>query len=264
MNKERLLKINNGYNFRELGGYKTRDGHTIRWGRLIRSGALNRLTAVDEQVLAQLPVKVVIDLRGQPEVNAAPDRVPTTATYHHLPVFNVDVTNASRSDAEVAKEMQVVGNGFRHMLVEYDQMVKAPTAKHAYREMFRLLLANEDGATLFHCTAGKDRTGFGAFLILTALGVPQATIFDDYLLTNQATATFRKTWLASLRDTDQDLGNLDAVIKNRSDMIKAYREYLEHAVATVNQVAGSPQRYLTDYLGLTTGDLIDLRRLYLQ
>lgn len=263
MKQERLLAINNGYNFRELGGYETTTGQTIKWGRLIRSGALGRLDENDQALLSNIPVTVDIDFRSQPEVNAMPDQVPATATYHHLPVFDTDVTNVSRRDKEIAQKMQVAGNGFEHMKMEYGQMAQIPSAKRAYQQMFKLLLANENGATLFHCTAGKDRTGFGAFLIMTALNVPRETIFNDYLLTNDATADFRKKWLKQLRNTQEDMGNLDAVIQNRSDMLSAYRGYLENALKVVNQIAGSPENYLTDYLGLSQSDLADLRRLYL-
>lgn len=263
MTHQRLLAIKNGYNFRELGGYETTTGQTIKWGRLIRSGGLGRLDNNDEQLLSNVPVTVDIDFRSKPEVAANPDQVPPTADYYNLPVFDIDVTNASRSDEEIAKKMQEVGNGFEHMKMEYGQMAKIPSAKHAYQQMFHLLLTNESGATLFHCTAGKDRTSFGAFLIMTALGVPRETIFKDYLLTNEVTAKFRDQWLKQLRNTTKNLGNLDAVVKNRGDMIAAYREYLENAIKVVDQLAGSPENYLTDYLGLSKGDITDLRRLYL-
>ena len=115
MTQQRLLPIKHGYNFRDLGGYQTSDGHTVKWHRLIRSGALNNLDEQDQEALVAIPVTVDIDLRSKPEITAAPDRVPRTAKYYHLPVFSIDVTNASRSDEEVAREMQEVGNGYRHM-----------------------------------------------------------------------------------------------------------------------------------------------------
>lgn len=263
MNKKRLLPIKSGHNFRELGGYQTMNGRTIKWDRLIRSGSLSQLNTHDQQVLAQIPVTIDIDFRSEPEIMAAPDQVPTTADYHHLPVFATDVTNASRSDREIAQAMQQTGNGFRHMLLEYRRMAKIPSAKQAYQTMFQLLLTNESGAALFHCTAGKDRTGFGAFLILTALGVPHETIMNDYLMTNSATADFRRAWLENARTHAEGFGNVDAVIANRRDLISVHREYLEAAIQTVDQLAGDPRHYLTDYLGLSSSDLKTLRHLYL-
>lgn len=263
MTQQRLLPINHGYNFRDLGGYSTKDGHTVKWNRLIRSGALNKLSVQDEEVLSAVPVSIDIDLRSKPEILAAPDRVPQTAKYYHLPVFSVDVTNASRSDEEVAREMQEPGNGYRHMLLEYGNMAQLASAKQAYQKMFQLLLENHAGAVLFHCTAGKDRTGFGAFLILTALGVPRETIFQDYLLTNDVTAEIRRHWVAQLQASTAELGNRETVIKNRSDMLAVFPGYLATAIQTANQLAGNTEHYLTDYLGLTQADLNDLQRLYL-
>lgn len=263
MTQQRLLPINHGYNFRDLGGYRTADGRTVKWRRLIRAGALSRLNSQDQETLAAVPVTIDIDLRSKPEILAAPDRIPQTAKYYHLPVFNVDVTNASRSDEEVAEEMQEPGNGYRHMQLEYRNMAKLASARQAYRKMFSLLLANSTGAALFHCTAGKDRTGFGAFLILSALGVPRETILQDYLLTNETTAEFRQRWVAQLQSSTAELGNRDAVIKNRSDMMAVFPGYLTAAIDTVNQLAGDPKHYLTDCLGLTRHDLADLQRLYL-
>lgn len=263
MTQQRLLPIKHGYNFRDLGGYQTSDGHTVKWHRLIRSGALNNLDEQDQEALAAIPVTVDIDLRSKPEITAAPDRVPRTAKYYHLPVFSIDVTNASRSDEEVAREMQEVGNGYRHMQLEYRNMVQLASAQQAYQELFQLVLSNQSGATLFHCTAGKDRTGFGAYLLLTVLGVPRETILQDYLLTNDVTAAFRRRWVAQLRASTAELGNRDAVIKNRSDMMAVFPGYLTAAIETVNRLAGSPTQYLTDCLELTRGDLADLRRLYL-
>lgn len=89
---KRLLNIEDGYNFRELGGYSTQDGRRIKFNRLIRSGSLTRLNEHDQFVPAAIPVKNDLDLRSNPEVAAAPDRVPTGATYRHLPVFAVDET----------------------------------------------------------------------------------------------------------------------------------------------------------------------------
>lgn len=263
MTTKRLLDIKNGYNFRELGGYPTSDGHHVKWGRLIRSGSLANLDSQDEKVLTTIPVKIDIDFRSNPEVAKSPDRVPATATYHHLPVFAVDETDASHSAEEIAQQMQEEGNGYRHMLDVYQRMASLPSAKQAYQEMFRLLLSNESGATIFHCTAGKDRTGFGAFLIISALGVPRETIINDYLLTNKVTAEARRMWLQEIRESNANLGNVEVVIKNRDALASVNRDYINTALATIKEGAGSINGYLKDYLGLTTGNLNDLRRLYL-
>lgn len=129
--------------------------------------------------------------------------------------------------------------------------------------MFKVLLTTTNGATLFHCTAGKDRTGFAAFLILSALGVPRETIIKDYLLTNEVTADVRKKWLAGIRKNSAGLGNVDAVVSNRNALASVNADYLNTALATIKEESGDVGHYLTDYLGLSKGDLTTLRHLYL-
>lgn len=156
----RLLDINSGHNFRDLGGYQTVDGRTVKWRQLLRTGSLAELNNADLTTLASIPVTQDIDLRGQAEVRQMPDRVPQTATYYHLPVFDEDETDASHSNEEIAKRMQEEGNGYRRMLKVYSRMVTIPSAKRAFQQLFARLLANQSGATLFHCTAGKIGPGW--------------------------------------------------------------------------------------------------------
>ncbi len=260
MNNQRLLNIQNGQNFRDLGGYETADGHHVKWHKIIRSGSLANLNHHDLQLLANIPVTLDLDFRAPEEVKRSQDHVPDTATYHHLPVFKSDETDASHSDEEIADRMAQPGNGYRHMLDVYRRMATVETAKVAYQEMFRLLLENNDGATLFHCTAGKDRTGMGAFLILSALQVPLETIKQDYLLTNEATYDFRHNWLQMLRAE----GESDTVVENRRALGSVSLDYLQQALTIIKNNFGDVDHYLTDYLQLTQGDLTDLRHQYLE
>ncbi len=260
----RLLNINNGHNFRDLGGYQAADGRTIKWRQLLRTGSLATLTDDDLTTLSQIPVTQDIDLRGQAEVRQMPDRVPETATYYHLPVFDEDETDASHSNEEIAKRMQEEGNGYRHMLTVYSRMATIPSAKRAFRQLFDRLLENQDGATIFHCTAGKDRTGMAAFLILSALGVSRETIQKDYLLTNQVTKDFREGWLAQMRKDLPQTPATDTLINNRRDLASVNIDYLNTAIATIEDHYGDVQHYLTDYLELTDDQLRQLRDRYLE
>ena len=259
----RLLNINNGHNFRDLGGYQTTDGRTTKWRQLLRTGSLATLTDGDLTTLSQIPVTQDIDLRGQAEVRQMPDRVPATATYYHLPVFDEDETDASHSNEEIAKRMQEEGNGYRHMLTVYSRMATIPSAKRAFRQLFDRLLENQGGATIFHCTAGKDRTGMAAFLILSALGVPRETIQKDYLLTNQVTEDFREGWLAQMRKDLPQTPATDTLINNRRDLASVNIDYLNTAITTIEDHYGDVQHYLTDYLELTGEQLRQLRDRYL-
>ena len=261
---KRLLNIKDGHNFRDLGGYQAADGRTTKWRQLLRTGSLTNLSDNDLATLAQIPVTQDMDLRGQAEVQQMPDRVPSTATYYHLPVFAEDETDASHSNEEIAKRMQEVVNGYRHMLTVYSRMVTIPSAKQAFRQLFDRLLANPNGATIFHCTAGKDRTGMAAFLILSALGVPRDTILKDYLLTNEVTADFRERWLAQMKAQMPQTAATETLINNRRELASVNADYLNTAVTAIDNQYGDVQHYLNDYLGLSDDELHQLRDRYLE
>lgn len=264
MQNQRLLPIKDGYNFRDLGGYRTVDGRTVKWHKLLRTGSLANLSPADQHLLEQVPVTVDVDLRSPAEVAKSPDKPLTTASYHHLPVFDADETDASHSDQEIADRMQKAGAGYRHMLDVYQRMATIPSAKTAFQELFHLLLTNQTGAVLFHCTAGKDRTGMSAYLILSALGVPEETVAQDYLLTNEAIRDVKQQWLAKLETRLKELGASKELIANRSALMSVNPDYLQTAINAIKEQAGDVHHYLTDYLGLSTEDLTQLRQLYLE
>lgn len=260
MTDQRLLDIQHGHNFRDLGGYETIDGRHVKWHRLIRSGSLAYLNDHDLKTLANVPVTVDIDLRAPEEVKQAPDKLPQSANYYHLPVFKSDETDASHSDEEIMSRILKPGNGYCHMLDVYRRMVSVTTAKDAYQKMFELLMSNEPSqASLFHCTAGKDRTGMAAFLILSALQVPEEVILQDYMLTNKATKDFREQWLQNLRDK----GESEVVVENRRALGSVSPDYIDQAIKLIKQDYGNVNNYLKQHLELSEQDLKDFRQLYL-
>lgn len=183
----RQLPINGGYNYRDLGGYQTIDGHTVKWRRLLRSGSLRHLTSQDLQYLSDLKVAKDIDLRSPRETKKEPDQVPDVAEYIANPIFSTDETRASQPISSFSDELNAdPTRGRQHMRTVYHEMVAEPGPQQAYREFFQQLLsAPADRPVLFHCTAGKDRTGIGAYLLLNALEVQPDVIIKDYLLTNE-------------------------------------------------------------------------------
>ena len=259
MANQRLLPIKKGYNFRDLGGYPTADGHTTKWRRIIRTGSLAQLDKQDLKVLTSIPVTIDVDLRAPDEVKKAPDQVPTSATYYHLPVFASDETDASHSDEEIAAQMQQPGNGYRHMIDVYHRMTTIDSAKRAYQKLFKLLLSNDDGALLFHCTAGKDRTGMASYLILSALGVQEKIIMEDYLLTNVVTQEFRNQWLQEMRNN----GASEELVTNRAALASVSPDYLNTAITNIKKNYGTINRYLSNYLEITPAEIKKLQELYL-
>ncbi len=174
----RDLPLDGCVNFRDLGGYATDDGRRVRWGRVFRSGHMANLTDAGKRDFATLDIRAVCDFRMEEEratENADLPGTPVTATlgippgvgdreYFHR-VF------ASTRDPAVVRE--AVHETLRHIV---------RTAGARYARMFDVLLANRDGSVLLNCSAGKERTGIGAALFLSALDVPRDTVRHDFLL----------------------------------------------------------------------------------
>src|SRR5947207_8272515 len=175
----RHLMLSGASNFRDLGGYPTSDGRTVRWRQIFRSNHLGHLTDDDVSVLRQLGVRSAFDFRGAEERTEALCGMPEI-TVHSLPV-EPTVVAALRAIAAAGTPL-ATSHAVEVMRDSYRSYVQQNTPR--FRALFEHLL--EDTAPLvIHCTAGKDRTGFACALILHTLGVPDEVISEDYLLTNR-------------------------------------------------------------------------------
>lgn len=237
----RRLPISGGYNYRDLGGYPTLDSHTIKWRRLLRSGSLHRLTSQDLQYFSDMKLAKDIDLRSPRETKKEPDQVPGATEYIANPIFSTDETRASQPISSFSDELNADPNrGRQHMRTVYHEMVAEPGPQQAYRDFFQQLLsAPADRPVLFHCTAGKDRTGIGAYLLLNALEVQPDVIIKDYLLTNEL-----------VKDVQQDIkqkltaGHFSSnYIQNSLDMASVKQEYLQTAQDAIQKISGSVDQY---------------------
>lgn len=259
----KLIGVTSGRNFRELGGYETVTGQKIKYNKLLRTGNLADLAPQDVIFLQDYGVKYDIDFRTEQEKDEHPDIVPEGAHYEFDPVFGEDLTNASKGIFTLEKAAEKDPEfGFKHMFVAYEDMINGQTAQKAYRRFFEYLLANDHDheVLLFHCTAGKDRTGFAAMLVLSALGVPMTTIKHDYLLTNITTKDFVNDMLQQARDH----GSSSRVLQAINDVQSVYPEYLDHAIHVINTEYGSINDYLKNVMNLSMNDIMDLRRIYLK
>lgn len=262
MTTNRLLAIKHGRNFRDLGGYQTVDGKTIKWQRLIRSGHLNTLDETDLSLLTGMNIKLDLDFRAPGEVKAQPDKVPVTAAYHRLSVFQTDRTDASHSQTEIEAELSDDPQaGYNHMLGVYRDMVTTSQAKQAYQEFFDLLLNSDpNSAVLFHCTAGKDRTGMGAILLLSALNVDRQTSVKDYLFTN----TVNQDFLTQVVDQIKQAGKSPAYAENTRSLMSVSQDYIDAALHIIDHEYGSIRNYINQYLGITEHQMNRLRQLFLE
>lgn len=173
--QRRMLNLSGAYNVRDLGGYPAAGGRRVRWGRLYRAAELGALTKADLDLLDGLGIKTFIDFRRLSEIKDAPDRRPAgLEAAVCLPIDPGDFTAYARTigsgpGAEVMAEL------YRIMIRDFQE---------PFAEFLALAAEPARGPLLFHCAAGKDRTGLAAALLLAALGADRATIFRDYLLSN--------------------------------------------------------------------------------
>lgn len=232
-------------NFRDLGGYIGQGGQQVKWRRIFRSDHLAGLTAQDQALLVELGVTRAVDFRGQAESAAYAYALPGI-TYHPLAIEPTVVQRAlelQRTGRQLTAQdavdlMQDTYRGFVHN--------NAPR----FAELFRLLLAS-DAPTVFHCTAGKDRTGFAAALILLALGVPRDVVMHDYLLTN------------SLYQRPAGMGS-HAPEEVLAVLWRVQEEFLDAALHRVDNDFGGVQAYLIDVLGVDAAAQKELAGRYLQ
>lgn len=245
-------------NARDLGGLTGADGRRVRAGVLVRAPALGRLTDQDVALLGGLGLVDVIDLRHPNEIALAPpDRLPAGLTATHLPVFDPD-DEVFTFVAAVMLGQQVpqrpdVGDPVAAMTGVYRWFVTSAAARAGFGRAVRRIGTAGGQPVLFHCSAGKDRTGWLAAVLLTALGVDRATVTADYLRTNaDAREVTEKVIgaLAARRGLDP------ATVR---PVLAAAPEYLDAAYDEVKREYGSFDGYLGEGLGLTGEVLGDLR-----
>ncbi|RRK09692.1 tyrosine-protein phosphatase [Lactiplantibacillus garii] len=241
-------------NFRTLGGYHNLAGQTVKHGWLYRSGQLDKLDPDQLQYLTHdLKIKRIVDMRTAEERQRFPDVPVPHADYTVLDILE------QTGGAGASLQSMIVGNGNVHdrMLELYEQLALSSSARAGYHQFITGLL--NPVPVVFHCFAGKDRTGVGAALILKILNVSNEQIMGDYLQTNLRRADANQTILTALTgkvSTDQ-LAAIDTALK-------VDRDYLQRYFDVINQRYGTFENYLHAGLNLTASELTQIRRLYLE
>ncbi len=232
---QRLLPLQGAYNVRDLGGYRTAHGTTVKQGKVFRSGDLNRLTEDDLAQLAAIPIRAYIDFRTADEIAAAPDRAPSTLRK----AFDLPIAPGSLMD------LARMNTGRGGEMMEQANEVLVRDFQESYSDFFSILLKDENAPVLFHCSAGKDRTGFAAMLFLAALGVDRDTILQDYMLSEEY---LRDKYAAKIKKEPY----LEAFYTVRPS-------YLIAALAVIDKEYGGIDNYLTHNLRV---DINKLRQMY--
>jgi len=235
----RALPLEGATNFRDLGGYETGDGRFVRWGLLYRSAVLTKLTSSDMDYLRPLGIRVVCDFRRKRETDAAPEIWDPDVEVAHVSLPMGDDDWQKWLNPQQNLEQLRTG-----MMEVYWSM--ATTYAFEYSKVFTELV-NDSLPLLYHCSGGKDRTGlFSAFVLLT-LGVPQKTVLQDYVLTNNYIEKIRRA-------------NSNPIVTPQPRSVQvADPEYLEHTLRAIDEKYESFDNYRRQVLKVSDDDTTKLR-----
>ena len=255
LQSERRLSFNGSKNFRDCGGYLTKQGSEVKWGSIFRSGQLSKLDNQDIKVIESLNLDLIFDFRREDEQEMEPSRLPKD----NMPKVVRLPINPGSSMAFYEQLDSLVEEGAdavsKFMIEINKDFVKSHS--HAFSKMFEEILSVKDARFLFHCSAGKDRTGFAAALILHFLGVSMDVIEYDYMLSKRY---FRVT--EEVKNLQRKYGIEHLSQKALYPMLDVRHEYIRAAIDRAIQDFGNLDGYLATALGLTTNDKSEFRRRY--
>ena len=247
----RVLPLQGGQNFRDLGGYRTADGRIVKWGTIYRSGAMHRLTTDDFRYLASAGLKTVVDLRSTSERSKEAVAWPEGMKPE---VHSKDYELDSRTLFASLAKPGLTGAEVKATMARFYRDVPITFADQ-YSVIFAEILAG-DTPLAFNCSAGKDRTGVASALLLIALGVPRETAIEDYLLSN----TYFKPDVAAADPKDPQVAFFARLpAEARQALMGVDRSYLEAALATVDAYPGGPEAYYREKLGMDVASIAKLR-----
>jgi protein-tyrosine phosphatase len=263
---ERHIKLEGAQNFRDIGGYPTVDGKRIRYGRVFRSDVLAKLTGADYQKLSDLKIRTVCDLRSAAEREREKTQWKATPPAE-IVSLDVMAANPERAHEDPTRTFlaRLLAKGGKPedatALISESMRTMALTAAPLYGKLVRRIL--ESGQPLlFHCTAGKDRTGLGTALLMKILGVKEEAIYEDYLLVNQLVPADRLAQ-SSVERMKQMTGQ-EIPIELVKPMMGTQREWLSAAFAAIDEKYGSFDNYRREAMGISDSQARQLRRRLLQ
>lgn len=256
-------------NTRDLGGFKTEDGREIKSGRLIRSGELFRAAAADLDVLVkEYGLCKIVDFRTKAERQQNPDPEIAGVEYIVNPIVREEtlgITREAKGVPDGVKQMAALvcsGNfdSKAYMAGIYQKVVSDEYSRAQYKKFFQILLQNESGAVLWHCSAGKDRVGVGTALLLMALGVSEDIIIEDYMKVNEFVADDIEHMISDILKGD---GNPVHRAHLRT-LFMVDASYIKSVFERIDRQWGNRMTFLEKEMGLDAINIQKLRKNYLQ
>ena len=291
------IKLQGTFNTRDLGGIKTSDGRMVKPHRLIRSDSLFETTTEDHEILKnEYDLKMILDLRTFNELSEqAPVSIPGT-TWVHLPLLQSGspaAREAAHDDGPTEKSLdnsesnpaareskdgqddqdanlsmaQIFQTSIAQVNYDvpgamnkmYESLLTDEYSINAIKSFFEILLANKDGAVLWHCTGGKDRTGVLSLLLLKLLGADDKDIMADYLLSEENLKPQTDTIIEEIRKENDD----PLLLEQARILNSVLPEYSQGILDNIEKLGGYVYGYANKYIGLTENDIDELKLNYL-
>ncbi|MEU9379205.1 tyrosine-protein phosphatase [Streptomyces sp. NPDC048255] len=254
------IPLQGAVNVRDLGGYLTYTGGQVRKGLVYRADALSKLTAADISTVGGLGLKKVVDFRIPMEVQYdGADKLPAGLTPTSRPVSDLGLYGTlvgAISSGDPVKQEQMLGGGRAEAYMRdiYRTFVTSPENRAQFATTLREIADGKQGPLLYHCTSGKDRTGWMSYVLLRALAVPEATAERDYLASNTFRAAYDAQVRAGLKQSGR-MQNPDLLIP----LQEVRQDYLDSATAQLEADYDGFYGYLTEGLGLDLWTLAKLQ-----
>ena len=269
MNHEkRIITLEGALNVRELGGLPLKNGRCVKYKKLIRSGRLSNLSEQDKTILCDdWNVSTIVDLRNEQEISEHPDIDLKGAVIKKICLLSGEKKAISREDYGLSISMFAINRakslledgGSRHLLESmYSQMAQNEECIQRIREFFELLLVQNEGALVWHCTSGKDRTGVLGVLLLILLGADLETAKEDYLYTNIQNQAYREDLLERMRNRGAEYD----VVEEMRILESVDWTYIAGFLRSIEKCYGSVDLFLTNEIGMDNEKRIKLLDMY--
>tara|TARA_R110002072_G_scaffold60731_5_gene153749 strand:+ start:1598 stop:2506 length:909 start_codon:yes stop_codon:yes gene_type:complete len=251
----RLLNFEGIHNFRDLGGYPTADGRQVKWGVLYRAGTFAESSRADLQQLGQLNLQTLIDFRSAAEKEAEPNQLPDPTGFTVVEIPTLDDGNEAMVEEITGRIESGDFEGFDPNALMLDANRQfASTFTPQFRQFIHTVLDANGAPVVWHCSAGKDRTGFASAILLRILGVPQDVVLQDYMASKENALEARQSQLMLLR-----LFKGDDAADKLSVMLGVEQAWLAAAFAQIDATWGSFENYVHEGLQLSDADIAKLK-----
>lgn len=254
------------YNLRDMGGIPCADGKTVKYGMLYRSSLLATASARDIAKLESMNIRRIFDLRTEREQAEQPDPVIRGAehiTMPPVPDITAGITRDRESERQIMADVRELcktpDDAVSYMINTYTALIREPSSLDCYARFIHMLAQPGEGAVLWHCFGGKDRAGFAALIVLSALGADRDTVIDDYLYTNEC----------SREATEATIQQIPAQFRTETGdqalraLFAAKPEYISVLFDTIDHEYGGTDNFLRTALHLTADERNILKEMYL-